>query len=352
MWWCLMVGVFVGDGGFELICGQAQIGPRRHLDAAAVSRLEGFASCYGVLLERADPSADLLALGRDLYRFLDGDSGELTALIDRAQRPLHFEVATAASRPSAAELALMRAPWELLATDAGLLVADAMLGFSPVRRLGRAETEHIIAQIGLGRPQSGEARGDRRLDRMPKRICLSIAVSKPEKLDPLPGAIQASRDVIAWAAAAGFATLPPVSDADGSPVTVAQLNAILMPILRDPTDIIDHLIIHFASHGIVAGAEDQFLLLSKWRSKPDEAIRLSRFVRLLQFYQPDRVSLFIDACRSRPIKDADDLNGSGILDRPDDEPKEFLEDRFRAVVNATESYMIKDLAGGPPRCLL
>ncbi|BAM92701.1 hypothetical protein S58_67340 [Bradyrhizobium oligotrophicum S58] len=186
---------------------------------------------------------------------------------------------------------------------------------------------------------------------MPKKICISIAVSRPEKLDALPGAIMASHDVLAWARAAGFTTPPAVTDEDGSAVTVTRLNQALMPVVGDTADVIDHFIIHFAGHGIAADAEDQFLLLTRWRSQPDQAIRLSRFVRLLQYYQPGRVSLFIDACRSRPPQDADDLNGSGILDRPEEEPQEFLEDRFRAVVNATESYMIKDPAGGPARCL-
>lgn len=186
---------------------------------------------------------------------------------------------------------------------------------------------------------------------MAKKVCFSIAVSQPERLDPLPGAITASHDVLAWAKAAGFETPPAITDDGGNAVNVARLNAALMPIVGDAADAIDHLIIHFAGHGIAADAEDQFLLLTNWRSKPDEAIRLSRFMRLLQYYQPGRVSLFIDACRSRPPKEADDLNGSGILDRPDDEPVEFLEDRFRAVVNATESYMIKDLKGGPARCV-
>jgi len=185
---------------------------------------------------------------------------------------------------------------------------------------------------------------------MAKRVCISIAVSTPERLDPLPGAIQAAKDVVDWAAAAGFDTHLYVSDQDGLPVTAARLNAALMPILGNPADEIDHLVIHFAGHGVAIDAEDQFLLLNNWRTKPDEAIRLSRFVRLLQYYQPKRVSLFIDACRSRPTSDADDLNGSGILDRPDEEPVEFLQDRFRAAVHAREAYMIRGSGGQPSRC--
>jgi hypothetical protein len=95
-------------------------------------------------------------------------------------------------------------------------------------------------------------------------------VSKPEKLAPLQGAIEASRDVLSWASAVGFETPSPIIHAEGMLVTVARLNAALMPILRNSEEIIDHFIFHFAGHSIAADAEDQFLLLSSLRSRPDE----------------------------------------------------------------------------------
>jgi len=187
---------------------------------------------------------------------------------------------------------------------------------------------------------------------MPIKLCISVAVSKPEVLDALPGAIEASRAIQGWATAAGFATEAITDARPGSSVTVAGLRARLTPLLANTAQVIDHLIFHFAGHGLKNGAEDQFLLLSKWQSRPDEAIKLALFVRLLQFYQPSRVSLFLDACRSEAPKGAaDELNGSGVLDRPSEEPVEFLEDRFRAAVAGKASYMISDAHGGPPHCL-
>ena len=54
------------------------------------------------------------SLGRELYRWLDGDQGQLSALLERAARPLVFEVAGPRS-PSEAAWAVLRAPFELLA---------------------------------------------------------------------------------------------------------------------------------------------------------------------------------------------------------------------------------------------
>jgi hypothetical protein len=84
-----MIGISIADGGFELICGD-RIGRRRYLDQTTLADLAGYASRYADVLERAEPSAELLELGLDLYRFLEGEGGHLTALIDRAPRPLHF----------------------------------------------------------------------------------------------------------------------------------------------------------------------------------------------------------------------------------------------------------------------
>jgi tetratricopeptide (TPR) repeat protein len=131
-----MIGISIADGGFELICAEP-IGRRRYLDEETATALEDFGKRYAKLLESANPAEGLLALGRGLYRFLDGDSGDLTKLLDGAPRPIHFEIAAPTRRPDQSALALLRAPWELLANDQGFLAGDDRLGFSPVRRLGR-----------------------------------------------------------------------------------------------------------------------------------------------------------------------------------------------------------------------
>src|SRR5688572_11919634 len=131
-----MDGISIADDGFEVLCGSVSLGPRRHLDAAAVTALEEFSSRYGQLLQNP---AGLLTLGRDLYRWLDGDGGQLAALLQRGARPLRFEIVTAQRYPSQAKWTLLNAPWELLADDQGFLAGDVPLGFGPFRRVGRAD---------------------------------------------------------------------------------------------------------------------------------------------------------------------------------------------------------------------
>lgn len=177
------------------------------------------------------------------------------------------------------------------------------------------------------------------------KLCISVAVSKAERLPPLPGAINASDEVVAWARAAGFEATAVNDEAPQAQVSVQALRDIMVPLLGDTRTVIDHLVFHFAGHGVARGAEDQLLLLSNWRTRLDEAISVARFVRLLQYYQPKRVSLLIDACRTTDLA-GDLLNGSGILDLTDEAPQEFLEDRFRAAAEGQASYMIRGPGGG------
>jgi hypothetical protein len=125
-----MNGLFIADDGFDLVCGDVAVGRRRHLDAAAIAALEGFSHKYGHVLGSAHDGAGLLALGRELYDWLDGTERQLHALLQRAERPLRFEVCAANLLPSSAEWSLLRAPWELLAgspeTRETEVVAQAM----------------------------------------------------------------------------------------------------------------------------------------------------------------------------------------------------------------------------------
>ena len=45
---------------------------------------------------RRSDAGVFVGLGRELYGWLDGDQGQLSALLERAARPLVFEVAGAA----------------------------------------------------------------------------------------------------------------------------------------------------------------------------------------------------------------------------------------------------------------
>ena len=180
-----MFGILAVDGGFELLCGEPAIGQRRHLDAAVVARLEEFSGRYYELLQSSQAAAGLLALGRELHGWLDGDDGQLNAFLQRADRPLRFEVCAANRYPGAEEWALLRAPWELLADQAGFLVGDAGLGFSPVRRLGRQTQFPPLDRHRLGLVfMAASPRGARELDYEAEETAIMVAVGAT-KLDLL-----------------------------------------------------------------------------------------------------------------------------------------------------------------------
>ena len=120
-----------------------------------------------------------------LHGWLDGDGGQLNALLQRAERPLRFEVCAANRYPSPAEWALLRAPWELLADQQGFLAGDVGLGFSPVRRLGRqgaspAPDKHRLGLVFM----AASPRGARELDYEAEETALMTAVGST-KLDLL-----------------------------------------------------------------------------------------------------------------------------------------------------------------------
>ena len=131
-----MTGLVIDETSFEVLAGDERVGSRRRIEPADAGFLNGLAARYLSATEvRAAPSV-FTDIGREMYRWLDGDQGQLTRLLDRASRPLVFEV-RGPRAPSEAGWALLRAPLELLAVPGGeLLAEDALVRFSVVRRLG------------------------------------------------------------------------------------------------------------------------------------------------------------------------------------------------------------------------
>jgi tetratricopeptide (TPR) repeat protein/CHAT domain-containing protein len=180
-----MFGILAVDDSFNLMYGEAALRPPRHLDAVAVAALEDYGRRYYELLRSPHPAAGLIALGRELYRWLDGDGGHLYALLQRAIHPLRFEVCAANLYPSPAEWSLLRAPWELLANHEGFLAADAGLGFSPVRRLGRQAAAPPLGRHRLGLMfMAASPRGVRELGYEAEETAIMAAVGST-KLDLL-----------------------------------------------------------------------------------------------------------------------------------------------------------------------
>lgn len=129
----VVAGLVVDGTGFEVLAGDRRIGSRRAIADADVTLLTELAQRYVRAVQANSDASVFLEIGRELYRWLDGDQRQLSALLDRAVRPLVFEV-QAPRTPNDKAWAVLRAPFELLAPpDGGLLAEDALSRFAVVR---------------------------------------------------------------------------------------------------------------------------------------------------------------------------------------------------------------------------
>ena len=175
----MVTGLVVDGTGFEVLAGDERIGSRRVIEPGDVALLAGLADRYVRAVEaNADPGV-FAGLGRDLYRWLDGDQGQLAALLDRAARPLVFEVRGPRS-PSDAAWAVLRAPFELLAFPrGGFLAEDALARFCVVRRLGLPEEPPGLGDLRLGLAfMASSPRGQHELDYEAEEAAILTAVGE------------------------------------------------------------------------------------------------------------------------------------------------------------------------------
>jgi tetratricopeptide (TPR) repeat protein len=132
-----MGAVFRLEAGFlDLIAPEAGVEGRRKLDAEAGKRLADWATRYTVLRRQEGAETQLLALGKELYAWLDGGERWLARLLGAAVPPVVVEFHAPLSQDTLAKDFLW-APWELLAGDTGYLAADPVQLFCPLRRLGK-----------------------------------------------------------------------------------------------------------------------------------------------------------------------------------------------------------------------
>jgi hypothetical protein len=76
-------GLRVDGMGFELLAGGVRVGSRRVLSATDVELLTSLGDRYVRVVDARMGSGALLALGRELYAWLDGPEHQLAAVLAR-----------------------------------------------------------------------------------------------------------------------------------------------------------------------------------------------------------------------------------------------------------------------------
>lgn len=186
------------------------------------------------------------------------------------------------------------------------------------------------------------------------RLFVSIGVSKPAgDLDELPGAIKAAERMAAWATAQGYATVL-IHDLKYPEVTVDLLREEVAAAIKRVVDetVLKRLVVFFAGHGAALDVGDQYWILTHWKKRPTEAIKVSSLQRMLEYYGPRQVAIIGDACQEFSARFID-IVGSPVLDRPEpeEEQRRYELDQFFAVDAGKQAFMIKGTAGQDDFCL-
>ncbi|TCC00512.1 tetratricopeptide repeat protein [Micromonospora zingiberis] len=161
----MTTGLVLDDTGFEVLIDGDRVGPRRTLGGDDAALLDGLAARYVRAVQANSDDGVFVALGRELYEWLDSEHGQLSALLKRAPTPLVFEV-QGPRTPSDRAWAALRAPYELLARPGGgFLVEDELARFSVVRRLGTPGPRPALDGFRLGLAfMAASPRGQHELD--------------------------------------------------------------------------------------------------------------------------------------------------------------------------------------------
>lgn len=184
------------------------------------------------------------------------------------------------------------------------------------------------------------------------RLFIAIAVGSPGGgLESLPGAVDAATRMAAWARQRGYATPPAIVDGGNVEITVDALRETIARAISEITREreLKRLVIYFAGHGAISPT-GQCLMLTNWQKRSTEAIHVAALQRVLEFYGPRQVTIICDACQEFSDRFKDVL-GSSILDRPDEDERQFELDQFFAVGAGKQAFMIKASAGQPAFCL-
>jgi hypothetical protein len=130
-----------------------------------------------------------------------------------------------------------------------------------------------------------------------RMVAVAIGVSRAEKLQFLPAALNCADRFFKWSVALGYEAKI-ITDADNKPVTVERLQTELNAILAD-TRPIHRMLIYFAGHGIIREVANGLWLLSDWKKRGVVVAHESLRQRLASF-GIQQIAIFSDACRSLP----------------------------------------------------
>ena len=141
--------------------------------------MAGLAGRYARAVQAGGDEGVFVELGRELFGWLDGDQGHLSVLLERAARPVVFEVG-GPQVPSDLARAVLRAPFELLARPGGgFLAGDELDRFCVARRLGPAAERPGLDAFRLGLAFMASApRGQRELDFEAEEAAILAAVGE------------------------------------------------------------------------------------------------------------------------------------------------------------------------------
>lgn len=181
---------------------------------------------------------------------------------------------------------------------------------------------------------------------MEKPLFISIAVHKAKGLQTLPGVLESSEQICAWAAK-DYDVIK-INDAE-KPVTVKRIREALTPEdddgNTDPAKLLDRprIIVYFAGHGFAVWP-DQYWILSRGPDQPNERISANLFRDMLASYGPAQIAFISDACRSSKA-----LTGLGapVLDYYPGTPVNPQKDIFYSCQPGESSFAVPAEDGRP-----
>ena len=132
------VTIRLAHHGVEIRCPSAGISEDRPFREKVEQALfESLSARYHELTRNRASKSDLLAIGQELFDWLNGSDSALRRLLDSVEPPLLIEFATGRADNAAAR-AFLDAPWELLADSGQHWALASGFIYCPIRRIGTA----------------------------------------------------------------------------------------------------------------------------------------------------------------------------------------------------------------------